>query len=339
MFDYNQLAHAFGKPLSTGQLKQSPDDFRVDEIPGFELSGEGEHLFLHIEKKGLNTEELVKALARATNRKAKDISYAGIKDRQALARQWLIIHLPGEDIPGADSLAGEGWHVISSKRHLKKLKIGALAGNHFQLTIRDISEMDDVEMRLQQVKQMGVPNYFGEQRFGYQGQNLDKAKAFLIDGVKLNNRFLKGMYYSAARSLLFNLILSARILNHTWNKAIPGDVMQLEGKNSVFAIELPDELIANRLASFDISPAAPLWGTGKDLATSEAQALMERVLSGQQDWCQALEKHRLERAWRSLVLRVSNLSWVWRDKKTLILQFNLPAGSYATSVVRELMDV
>ena len=339
MFDYTNFAFAYGKPLAKGSIKSAHDDFIVDEILGFEPGGEGEHLYLFIEKRGLNTEELVKQLALQVNCSIKDISYAGIKDRQAVTRQWLSIHCPGKNIPDAGSWAGSGWKVLFSKRHLKKLKKGTLSANAFQLVLRDIEQgTDDIEHRLLQIKQYGVPNYFGAQRFGYDGNNLVKAAQLLFDGVKVKNRFLRGIYYSAARSYLFNLMLSERIRQHSWNKALHGDVMQLAGTNSLFALEILDDLITERVSSFDISPAAPLWGLGAELSSGEALGVQKTALKDYQKWCEGLELHKLERSWRALILQVNELAWEWKEGN-LLLSFQLAAGSYATSVVRELMNL
>lgn len=338
MFNYNNLAYAYGQPTAHGQLKNSPEDFIVEEQLGFALTGEGEHQFLYIEKKGLNTEELIKALARSLQRPVKTISYAGLKDRQATTRQWISIHCPGESIENTQSLAGEGWRVLTSLRHNKKLKTGALSANLFQLKLRNINCIDSVEERLNQVKSSGVPNYFGEQRFGYQGQNLIKAQQVLIENLKIKDRFLRGIYYSAARSLLFNCLLSKRIELNNWNRAISGDVMQLAGSHSVFSIEQPDALIQQRVEEQDISPAAVLWGRGQEMATGEALELQQSVLFAYQNWCEALERHDLQRAYRSLRLSVNELSWKWEDNH-LMLTFQLGAGSYATSVVRELIQI
>ncbi|HHF7343632.1 TPA: tRNA pseudouridine(13) synthase TruD [Legionella feeleii] len=338
MFDFNDLEFAHGKPQATGTMKTTAEDFKVDEELGFELSGQGEHLYLRIEKKGLNTEEVVKALARTLGKSEKNISYAGLKDRQALTTQWLCVHCPGEEIISPDLLAGEGWRVIESKRHLKKLKIGALEANRFNLILRDIKECEEVENRLQQIRGVGVPNYFGAQRFGYEGQNLVKAEAFFSGHIKVKNRFLRGIYYSAARAFLFNQILSARVKAATWNTALPGDVMQLTGKNSIFSIEAPDELIQTRVEDFDLSPAAPLWGKGQERVGGDALTQQEQVLDRYKFWCEALESHGLERAYRPLVLPIEDLMWNWQDNQ-LNLSFRLTSGSYATSVVRELIQL
>lgn len=337
MFNFEDLSYAYGKPSSTGLMKTSPEDFKVDEVLGFELTGEGEHLFLRIEKKGINTEELVKSVARELAKPEKNISYAGLKDRQALTTQWLCVHCPGEELADANSLAGQGWRVLESSRHLKKLKTGALAANDFNLVLRELTNKPEIELRLKQIAANGVPNYFGAQRFGYEGQNLAKAEAMLLGGTKIKNRFLRGIYYSAARSFLFNLILSERVKADKWSQPLNGDLMQLAGKNSIFPIDKTDETINERLAKFDISPAAPLWGRGEERLSQDALGLQESVLANYKNWCLALEQHGLERAYRPLRLQVQGLKWDWQDERTLALSFRLEAGSYATSVVRELL--
>ncbi|WED43910.1 tRNA pseudouridine(13) synthase TruD [Legionella cardiaca] len=336
MFDCSHFAFAYGAPAGSGKIKASPEDFRVNEILGFNLSGEGEHLYLQVEKKGLNTEELVKALARDLGRPAKTISYAGLKDKGAITTQWLSIHCPGEEINSPLLLQGEGWHVVQHQRHAKKLRTGALAANEFSLVIRNISDSEDVETRLQKIYRNGIPNYFGAQRFGYENQNLVKAEKLLLGGDKVRNHFLRGLYYSAARSFLFNQILSQRVQTETWNKAVAGDVMQLAGTNSIFAIDEPDEVIIKRVSEFDISPAAPLWGRGEERVSKQALIRQRQALSEYESWCDALEKHGLERSYRSLILKVENMKWDWQGN-LLHLSFRLPSGSYATSVVRELM--
>lgn len=303
---------------------------------GFELSGEGEHQFFRIEKRGLNTEELVKRLAVCIGKPVKSISYAGLKDRQALTTQWLSVHCPGEAIPDANILQGDGWRVLESSRHLKKLKTGALEGNQFTLVVRDLLQCNEVETRLQLIKTGGVPNYFGPQRFGHNGLNMDKAEAVLLNGLRVKDRFLRGIYYSAARSFLFNRILSARVASHNWNKAVSGDVMQLAGKNSIFPIDLPDEIIHARVEVQDLSPASLMWGKGNELVSADALAIQQAALQGFEPWCDALEKHGLERAYRAHVLQVQDLVWQWQDGG-LIFKFQLKSGSYATSVLREVI--
>lgn len=335
MFDVTNWAYADGPPQSTAVIKSRPEDFQVNEKLGFELSGEGEHLYLYIEKRGLNTEELVKALAACLNKPVKAFSYAGLKDKLAVTRQWICVHSLHDDVSNPDSLAGEGWQVLASKRHLKKLKTGVLAANGFKLMLREIANPQDVETRLSRVQQQGVPNYFGDQRFG--SQNLEKAWRLLTTDYRVKNPFLRGMYYSAARSFLFNQILSARVSQKTWNRALAGDVMQLSGTHSIFSLDEVEDGIQQRINEFDISPAAPLWGEGNEKASLAALETQQQALEPYTDWCKGLIAHDLKRAYRPLVLAVNQFSWVWQDEHSVELQFELPPGSYATSVVRELV--
>lgn len=336
LFNVNDLAFAYGKPVASGVFKASVDDFKVNERLGFELTGSGEHQFLRIEKRGLNTEELVKRLAKCLAKPVKSISYAGLKDRQALTTQWLSVHCPGEVIQRVDWLEGDGWRVIDSGRHLKKLKIGGLASNMFTLVVREIVDCDAVDAHLQLVKTCGVPNYFGPQRFGHNGQNISRAQDMLLNGVRVKDRFLRGIYYSAARSCLFNRILSIRVDQHNWNKALSGDLMQLAGSHSIFPIGVPDETIHSRVAVNDLSPASSLWGRGDEMLSLDALAVQQQGLSGFESWCEALVQHGLEKAYRAHVLHVHNLTWHWEDTN-LNLSFELPPGAYATSVLRELI--
>ena len=335
MFDVNEWAYAYGKPLSTGLFKASTDDFMVDEVLSFALSGHGEHQFLRIEKRGLNTQELVKRVAASVGKPVKQISYAGLKDRQALTTQWLSVHCPGEDMLNAHLLQGDGWRVLESARHLKKLKAGGLSGNRFKLVLRDIQDLDAVEMRLERIKSGGVPNYFGLQRFGHQGHNMTKAVDLLLHGRRVKDRFLRGIYYSAARSFLFNRILSARVELGTWDKAVSGDVMQLARTHSIFTVECPDEALQARVACQDVTPASVLWGIGASRISADAHQIEQRALDGFRPLCEALEQHGLERAYRAHMLFATHMAWHWQGSD-LVLSFELTAGSYATSVLREL---
>ncbi len=337
MFNFNTYAYAYGEPASTAVFKSSPEDFRVDEILSFKLSGAGEHQFLRIEKRGLNTEELVRDLAKALKKPMKTISYAGLKDREALTTQWLSVHCPSEEIVNASALQGRGWRVLESMRHLKKLKIGGLSANQFTIVLHDIDNHQAIDTRLDIIKSGGVPNYFGEQRFGHAGLNILKARDMLLNDVRVKDKFLRGIYYSAARSFLFNLILSERVLNQTWNNALSGDVMQLAGTHSIFTCDSPDEEINARIAHRDISPAAPLYGLGNERMTQDALESMQNALCNYTDWCDALQKHGLKRMYRAHILHASNLTWHLQQPNCLTLSFELVAGAYATSILRELV--
>lgn len=325
-----------GTPKSTASFKSVPEDFQVNEYFEGQFSGEGEHIVLRIEKRGLTTEEVVKSLARLVNKPVKLISYAGLKDRQALATQWLSIHAPGEVIEGIETLEAPGWRVLECTRHHKKLRPGYLTGNQFVMRLRDVSDEEDLIKRIEQIKISGVPNYFGEQRFGRECGNLVKAEELLVQGRKVKDRFLKGMYCSAARSWLYNLILAKRVKEGTWNIPIPGDVMQLTGSNSIFVTDEVDDTLLKRVADKDVSPASPLPGKKKNMVKGLALDGINEVYSDWVSWLTGLERLGLEEAWRSNILQVEQFTYKINDG-TAELSFRLTAGSYATSVLGELV--
>lgn len=184
-YQFNELAYADTKSEISGRLKAQNTDFKVDELMPVELSGEGEHLWLKIEKDGSNTDWVAQQLAKFAGLKSMAVSYAGMKDRHAVTTQWFSLHLPGMDDPDFSQLASDEFKILQQKRHDRKLKRGALSGNRFSIRIIELQgKLDSLDARLQQIKQQGVPNYFGEQRFGREMGNLFKAE-------KLFNRELK----------------------------------------------------------------------------------------------------------------------------------------------------
>jgi len=327
---------AHGLPQSTARFKCFPEDFQVNEFFAAPFSGQGEHVVVKIEKRGLTTEEVVKSLARLLAKPVNMISYAGLKDRLALTTQWLSIHAPGEEICGIEQLAAPGWRVLECTRHHKKLKPGFLTGNQFVVRLREVSQEDDLLQRIERVKESGVPNYFGEQRFGRNAGNLTRAEELLVHGCKVKDRFLKGMYYSAARSWLYNLILSKRVTEHCWNTPLAGDVMQLSGSNSIFVIDTVQDELLHRIKDKDIAPASTLPGKGKHKVKGLALALINEVYEHWAPWLAGLERCGLEEAWRSNMLHVEEFSWSIKDNNAE-LSFILPAGAYATAVLRELI--
>lgn len=328
-------AYAYGLPKSTACFKCTAEDFQVNEFFDSPFSGAGEHVLLKIEKKGLTTLEVVKVLAKLLKKPIKSIGYAGLKDRQALTTQWLSIHAPGEEIPGVAQLAGPGWRVLECTRHYKKLRPGFLTGNHFLVRLREISNREDLLARIERIKEHGVPNYFGEQRFGRDAGNLLKAEEMLVKGHKVKDRFLKGMYCSAARSWIYNLILSHRVMEQSWDIALPGDVMQLQGSNSIFVIDRVDNEVLQRIKNKDISPASPLPGKSKHKVKDEALQLVHKIYHDWQLWLEGLELYGLEEDWRANILHVEQFT-CFIQGNVAELTFSLPAGSYATAVLREL---
>lgn len=339
-FDFSQLQRA--NPQATqcrANIRLQPDHFRVDELLPFEPSGEGGHVMLLIEKTGSNTDWVAKQLARFAGVEDVAIGYAGLKDRHAVTSQWFTVKTEGLEEPDWSLFSADDCQIKTLTRHNKKLKRGALSGNQFSLTLTGLEGDSTVwEQSLTRIKAEGVPNYFAEQRFGHHFANLDKAQQWFETGRKPKKRQQKSMILSAARSWLFNQVLSARISQHNWQTGLPGDVMQLAGSSSIFMAESIDESIEERLKTFDIDITGPLWGRGRPANQAGSLELETSVLDAWQTWQQGLEQAGLKQERRPLRVLPQNMSWQF-DDESLSLSFFLPSGAYATAVMRELADI
>jgi tRNA pseudouridine13 synthase len=334
----HNLPRAHGGPVAKGLIKQAPEDFVVDEILGFELAGEGEHVFLKIRKRGENTDYLARQIAKYAELPKMAVSYAGMKDRHAVATQWFSVHIPGKREVDWSGLASASVAVLESVRHNRKLKTGALKGNRFEIAVRELEgEREAVEATLARIREQGAPNYFGPQRFGREGNNVAQAGALFAGELKLRDRKLEGIYLSAARSEIFNRVLARRIEAGNWNRAIAGDAFMFNHGASVFRDDL-SPAIDERLNRLEIHPSGPLWGKGAPVAEGEALAIEREVAGELARLSEGLERIGMESARRALRLAVPDLSWEFPDPNSLRLSFSLPAGAYATSVLREIVD-
>ena len=339
-----KFTYLYGQPTSTGFLRSEMADFKVFENLPFQPCGEGEHLFIHVRKTGENTAYIAKQLAKYFGVKENLVSYAGLKDRFAVTEQWFGIHVPGKTVYDLSDLAIEGIEILSSARHNKKLRIGALTGNRFEITLKKVTDVDELERRWHAIVAHGVPNYFGEQRFGIEGGNIEKALS-LFSGTKVRDKKKRGMYLSAARSLIFNQVISDRIQKQMFEKLSNGDVCMLSGSQSVFIADEVDESLTKRLNEKDIDITAPMWGAGELMSTKEVASFEQSIGSQFQTFCEGLAKFGLKQERRKIRLCVEDTS-IKIDKKventheenTVVLSFSLPAGSYATTVIRELLD-
>ncbi|TAN46703.1 MAG: tRNA pseudouridine(13) synthase TruD [Methylococcaceae bacterium] len=335
MPEYSPYAH--GGPAGHGVIRTAPEAFQVEEVLGFTPEGQGEHVFLWVEKRGENTEWVAKQLARLAGVPPRAVGYAGLKDRHALTRQWFSVHLPGRADPDWTPLNSDSIRILQTQRHRKKLPKGALTGNRFRLSV-SLGEVqqDQLESRLQQVAAQGVPNYFGEQRFGREADNVEQARRWFAGLDDKPDRYLSGIYLSAARAFLFNEILAERVMTGSWNQALTGDVFMFGRGHSFFtAPEITDE-IRQRVAAGEIHPSGPLWGKGETPVAGLVQALEQRHAGGHADLCGGLEQQGVEMSRRPLRLMAEQLVWQ-RSQDTLCLEFFLPAGGYATTVLRELL--
>lgn len=319
-----------------GVYKTRPEDFVVAEMLPFQPEGEGEHVYLHIRKRGHNTLELQQSLAKLAAIPRHHVGYAGLKDRQALTSQWFSVHLPGTAEPDWALLQGEGVWIERVGRHRRKLRIGAHCANQFTLVLRQLQGAGArCDERLQTIVRQGFANYFGEQRFGRDGSNLFAADALgPVRKGRLSNR--QAMALSAARAFLFNRVLARRERLGQWDKAIVGDLINLDGSNSFFGpIENPAEL-EDRLAALEIHPTGPLAGVEAGGAQAEALALEQSVFAEQPDQLEVVRKFQAKPARRALRARVDDLQWQWLDDSTLSLDVTLGRGVYASSLLRAL---
>ncbi|WP_350431449.1 tRNA pseudouridine(13) synthase TruD [Shewanella sp. H8] len=331
-----ELHYLFGKPISQADLRTHNSDFIVKEILPFTPTGEGEHHMLHVRKNGMNTVYVAEILAKFAKVHPKEVTFAGQKDKNAITEQWFGVRIPGKETPEWTQLNDDKLTILSSGRHSKKLRIGALLGNRFVLTLRNITEVADVEARLQQIAKMGVPNYFGEQRFGHDGKNLLLGRQMLSGGRNVKDRNKRSMYLSAVRSNIFNQVVSYRLATHQ-AQTLAGDCVMLAGSKSYFTVQAWDDVLNARLAEKDIQLSAPLWGRGTPLAQDEALTVEMTPLADLSIDLQGLEEAGLSQERRPLLLEPQGIKWQF-DADTLTLEFVLPAGSYATSVLRELAD-
>jgi len=311
-----QWPNAYPASGASATLKRLNEDFIVTELALQPPSGEGEHLWLDVEKNGANTAFVAGQLAEAAGVQERDVGYAGLKDRHALTRQWFSIYLPKGETPDLTQLQHPEFKVLGQSRHVKKLRRGDLQGNRFRIVLRDVTgDRGAIEANLAAVASQGAPNYFGAQRFGHDGGNVEQGRAMLAREIRVRNPKKKGIYLSAVRSFVFNEVLALRIQQGLWGESLPGDVMDEAGR-----------------------PTGPLWGRGRVITTDQAQALENGVAERHAALCDGMEHAGLDQERRALVARPGDMSWEWPQADQLVLAFSLPAGNYATSVLNEILQ-
>lgn len=311
------MPYAYGGPLAQARFREQPEDFQVTEELGFVPEEEGEHQYLRITKRSANTEWVAEAIARFAGVKPQDVGFCGLKDRHGIASQWFSVYFPKGELPDWRQLAaqtGADLDVTDVTAGRRKLRRGQHAGNHFAIVLHLCSapDLSAVEERLKQIAAVGVPNYFGEQRFGRNGSNLTAAACWLEEGVPLRKLGPQGMIMSAARSHLFNLVLAARVVRGDWNLGLPGDVSQ--------------------------QPTGPLWGRGRALVTDQTQAVEQAALAPLAQWQVGLEHCGLQQERRPLVLSPGHMRWVISAERVQ-LTFFLQPGQFATCVLREVFEL
>ena len=333
-------ARALGPTLFVARIRSTAEDFVVTEQLEIDFSNDGEHDWLRIEKSGANTHWVSEQLAKYAGIKSRDVGYAGLKDRHAITQQWFSVRRPSVEGTDWQSFEAEGVSIVEQRLHRRKLRRGAHRGNTFRIALRgddDISShQEEIEERLSQIRSRGVPNYFGEQRFGHDGSNVDLGRS-LFNGRRLT-RNKRSIALSAVRSFLFNEILDARVRDGSWEQILPGELANLDGSGSVFAVDDVSNDIVARCATFDIHPTATLWGSQAPRGTDSVAALENNVTAAHKELCDGLVQARVEASSRPLRVRLQDLRWEFEDD-ALWLEFLLPKGAFATTVLREIVSL
>lgn len=322
---------AWGEPNVSGILRQQPEDFRVDELMDVEFSGSGEFDWVQIEKTQMTTADAAEVLQRFSG--AKDVSYSGMKDKHAITRQWFGLHMLGQSSADWSTFSHPQCRVLQSQRHQRKLRRGTHRYNNFDLLLRGVTR-EHIADRLIIVETKGVPNYFGEQRFG--GQNLAEARRWFAGGRR-PTRFKRGLLLSVARAQLFNAVLAERVQAGSWNTALDGELFMLGDGNSLFATDDSAD-IRQRLASGAIQLSGPLAGrNGRRQPSARVADIEQAVFDQEAALCKGLEKAGVDADRRALRVYPQQLE-ARDDEGGLRLRFSLPRGCFATALVRELID-
>lgn len=307
---------AYSTSNATALLKQNNADFSVTELPASSPTGEGEHIWLYVKKNGANTGYVAQCIAEFAKVKEMGVGYAGLKDRHAVTEQWFSVYFPKGETPDFLSLKHEEFSVLKQTRHVKKLRRGDLLGNQFEIVLREVQgDKTAIEENLALIQAHGAPNYFGAQRFGHDGGNVEQGRMMLAREIRVRNNKKKAIYLSAVRSFIFNEILADRVKQGLWGKTLEGDV--LNERNM---------------------PTGAMWGRGRVTTSDVAQSLENDIGEKYADLCEGLEHAGLTQERRSLVAMPDHFVWEWLTDDVLRLSFSLPAGCYATTVISEILE-
>ena len=326
-------------PAAGGLFKAVPEDFEVDELPAYEPSseiGSDEHLFIWVEKRGRSTQEVAKLLARHVGAQERHVSWAGLKDQQAITRQYLC--LPSKYEAKLAGFEAQGVTLLRWARHRNKLKTGHLKGNRFSLVLRDVNDVGAAKASLAMLQRVGIPNFFGEQRFGRDGDNAAKGKAILLNGGRHTERFERKLFLSAFQSSLFNVVLARRIQSGAFAQALLGDVLKKHETNGEFVCDDP-VVDQPRVDSFEVSATGPIFGPSMRAASGAVGEVEAAVLAEQNVSLETFDAGGRETEGTRRFFRVplTNLEVEDLPERALRLRFELPAGAYATVLLREVL--
>lgn len=334
-WDLSHWQYWHGKPEAIATFKAMPEDFIVTETLPFELTGEGENLYLLIEKRELNTQQVCQHLAKVLGRRLRDIGYAGLKDKQSVSRQWFSVQANVRQDLDLTNIATPQIKLIDSKRHNKKLKIGNLKNNRFDIRLKGVENKQQLLAKFELIKAQGVPNYFGLQRFGFKGNNLNWANRW-ANGESIRDKKIKSFALSAIRSYVFNEVVSKRLAIEKFQQPLENEVFLLAGSNSYFQEQVSPE-IQSRLTQQDILLSAPLMGSADKKNPLTLPQLEVDILAQYSDWQTLLNEQCVDMQRRPIHLMPHNMTWqtVGDDVE---VSFELTTGSFATSVLRECVQ-
>lgn len=330
-------SYLHGGPLGRVRFKAQPEDFVVEELLGFEPSGVGEHCLVWVEKRDLDSNTAGARLADALGLRRRLVSHCGLKDRHAVTRQWFSLHMPGQPSPAPEVLESEGLRVLRVTRNTRKLRRGIHFGNRFTIRLRDPDFSEVVaNKRWEGIVNQGVPNLFGEQRFGNEGRNVEKALAMFRGEFTPGDRLLRGLLLSAARSHIFNAVVAERMERGCWDQVLRGEVYGFPDNGTLLLIENQrgDEIQRFREGKVEIT--APLWGCGELHSVDEVRDLELQVAARFPELTAGLEAAGLRQERRVMRLRPINPQIAILENSDLLLSFDLPRGTYATAILREL---
>lgn len=323
-------------PKQTALLKAECADFVVKEQLGYDMSGDGEFVAVKVRKTDCNTLFVGEQLAKFAGISARNMSYAGLKDRKAVTEQWFSLQMPGQPTPDFSQFSLEGVEILEVTRHQRKIRIGSLQDNHFEILLRNAEETDELKVRLDFLAKNGFPNYFTEQRFGRDGNNLTQALRWANGEINVKDRNKRSFYLSAARSEIFNLIVAKRIELGLAQQVLNGDILQLNGSHSWFVVDESEDLaqLQQRLVQQDVLLTAPLIGEEEKSAVD----FEHEIFAQHQALFALMRQERMKAARRPILMHPQHFQWQF-EPNGLRLQFALPAGSYATALIRELVNI
>lgn len=335
--DILETPYLHGGPLGHARFKAQPEDFEVEELLGFEPSGVGEHCLVWVEKRDLDSNTAAARLADAIGLRRRLVSHCGLKDRHAVTRQWFSLHLPGQPSPEPETLESEGLKVLRITRNTRKIRRGIHLGNRFTIRLREPDfDAASAEQRWQQITDRGAPNFFGTQRFGNEGRNVAKALAMFRGEFTPGDRLLRGLLLSAVRSHLFNAVVAERMRRGLWDQAMPGEVYGFPDNGTLLLIENQRGDEAQRFSEGRLELTAPLWGNGELHSTGAVRELEMAMMARFPELTAGLEAAGLRQERRVIRLRPINPAFTSLPDGHLILTFDLPRGTYATTLLSEL---